>query len=1225
MDRGSLTLLQHNIESLKPKLALISHLLETQKVDVCILNETWLRPSDSVKIRGYDVYRQDGENGRGGVAIFCKTTFKSRKIITQSSDKVQTLAISLKLQNSSLTILGVYCPPRNGRFPIAALKNVITSLASPVLVMGDFNAHHTAFGSHSNKPRGIQLYDLIEEVDMIILNTGETTTLNRPNQSPSAIDIAFISPCLAASADWHVFSEDTLGSYHFPTIVNLDVSIDLFEIRQSYEKFLYDKADWISYKKKSKTLFNDLLFESNSILAYDKFCQLLNELRNEFVPLVKNYNNSFKCHKPVPWWNDTCAKAVKESKLALHVYKRYPTIENYMVYKKIDASKKLIIKEQKKSSWQTFCSNFDRNTPISQVWKLVKRFNCKYKSPKSKEDGFVNDFLTKIASDQVLDDPEHLNEIFDKNDLNTHLNLPFSKEELHLSINSKKDTTPGLDSFPYILIKLLDETAKLVLLNIYNKLWQANAIPVSWKKIAVVPILKPEKDPAFAESYRPISLSSCIGKIFENMIKNRLEIYAESRLLIPPDQFGFRKGCSTVDSLVAFGGDINQAFLNNNYLVSTFLDVSGAFDNVNLITLVNILHSFNIPGKVCQWIFNFFYSREVYIKFNQSLYGPKLAFKGIMQGATLSPLMYSLYTSLIHKYVSLPNLSVLQYADDIVLYTTDKNISQAISTLNKSLDLLFLYYKHMLNLDINPQKSSALIFSKKVDFYPVNINLRYCSVPINFVEEKKFLGLVFDSKMTFNSHVVKVVNRMQKSVNIMRYLASVSWGMDPKLLNMIYKAIVRSHYDYGLIIYGKFLSQPLFRKLEVTQNKGLRIITGAMCSTPINSLEIEAGIPPILVRLKYLAEKFCVKVLANKNYQCRYVNNMIVQSEKFNDLKDICKCIGHSNKWELGTLEIQITKPSICQKKIMSNEEFLHFVNTEKSEYRYIYTDGSKTKDATKAAYYDSRRKFGRCFTLDKNASIFTAESYAIYTALQYIMGITDANKFLIITDSLSVLSSLENPKISYKNNLYITGIRQYINENPDKLIEFLWVPAHRGITGNEVVDKFMKIQAPQFYSLYPAPAVPFTDYFSLLKIRMFENWRQEWENTKMIKGKWYGHIQESIPSKPWFFKLKSSHTRRFIVTINRLRFGHGKFPAHLKRLNFIRSDICEHCNNEQATLDHLMLHCPAFNVQRLILIDGLLKIYKDEDIPRLLPSLLRNTKTYDEIYKYVISTFQEI
>lgn len=92
----------------------------------------------------------------------------------------------------------------------------------------------------------------------------------------------------------------------------------------------------------------------------------------------------------------------------------------------------------------------------------------------------------------------------------------------------------------------------------------------------------------------------------------RLEFNVESRLIVPHGQFGFRKGRNRTDSGLKFCGDIQELLCNHSHVVSTFFEVSGALDNADLPTFVEILHSSNIPGKICNWIFTFSLSHRFY-------------------------------------------------------------------------------------------------------------------------------------------------------------------------------------------------------------------------------------------------------------------------------------------------------------------------------------------------------------------------------------------------------------------------------------------------------------------------------------------------------------------------------------------------------------------------------------------------------------------------------------
>lgn len=136
-------------------------------------------------------------------------------------------------------------------------------------------------------------------------------------------------------------------------------------------------------------------------------------------------------------------------------------------------------------------------------------------------------------------------------------------------------------------------------------LWDSLNIPTSWKSQCVIPVVKPNKPANDHNSYRPIALSSCVGKIFEYMLKAKLDWYVEAKNILPAQQFGFRKGRSAAESFVSLTSDIKNAFHSHSATVCAFLDIQGAFDNLNPTVLVSILSEIGIPGKICNWILTF--------------------------------------------------------------------------------------------------------------------------------------------------------------------------------------------------------------------------------------------------------------------------------------------------------------------------------------------------------------------------------------------------------------------------------------------------------------------------------------------------------------------------------------------------------------------------------------------------------------------------------------------
>ncbi|XP_025997464.2 uncharacterized protein LOC113005794 [Solenopsis invicta] len=135
------------------------------------------------------------------------------------------------------------------------------------------------------------------------------------------------------------------------------------------------------------------------------------------------------------------------------------------------------------------------------------------------------------------------------------MNVVFSMDELLRALNMiRKDSSPGMDNVDYSMLRHLSLKGKQVLLGIYNIIWTENVVPTDWYTYQVIFIDKIGKD-----KVRPIALSSCVCKLMERMINERLIWWLERNNKLDPLQNGFRRGKSCMENLAKMVADIESA------------------------------------------------------------------------------------------------------------------------------------------------------------------------------------------------------------------------------------------------------------------------------------------------------------------------------------------------------------------------------------------------------------------------------------------------------------------------------------------------------------------------------------------------------------------------------------------------------------------------------------------------------------------------------------------
>ena len=214
---------------------------------VC-LQETHLLNRHTLSFRGYRCFRFDADDGsraHGDVALLIHDHLCSQEVAVQSS--LQVLCIRVSLSSLSFSVCNIYIP-RGQEITEENLRNLISQLPPPFLILGDFNAHSPLWGSARTCPRGTLIETAMENLNLFLLNTGLHTHFSTTSGTSSSIDLAICSPSLGPSLDWTVHSptswtvlDDLHGSDHYPCLLHVLEPVPSL-IRSPH--WIFQRADW---------------------------------------------------------------------------------------------------------------------------------------------------------------------------------------------------------------------------------------------------------------------------------------------------------------------------------------------------------------------------------------------------------------------------------------------------------------------------------------------------------------------------------------------------------------------------------------------------------------------------------------------------------------------------------------------------------------------------------------------------------------------------------------------------------------------------------------------------------------------------------------------------------------------------------------------------------------------------------------------------------------------
>jgi len=239
-----------------------------------------------------------------------------------------------------------------------------------------------------------------------------------------------------------------------------------------------------------------------------------------------------------------------------------------------------------------------------------------------------------------------------------------------------------------------------------------------------------------------------------------------------------------------------------------------------------------------------------------------------------------------------------------------------------------------------------------------------------------------------------------------------------------------------------------------------------------------------------------------------------------------------------------------------------------------VFTDGSVPSNSAGFSFFLPTLNISFADKLNSFSSSFTAECYAIISALEFVFSLEN-NIILIVTDSQSCLFAISSNPFNSSLSPLVLLIKSliYCLSLINKTVQFLWVPSHVGILGNERADHLAFFT--KGFSHISLCKIPALDLLPFLRKLLHNSWESKWSSLPSNYASWHRSICPSIPLHPWFLGLEIP--KFYINSFSRLRIGHSLLPHHSYHLSLNSSPLCPlHLEEAFCDFNHIIFNCPS-------------------------------------------------
>ena len=757
--------------------------IELNSIDVCCMQETELEKNYPTNILSNKTHEFECEKStdkrRVGVYMNRQLQYTRREDLEETDQHVIIIDVFLKTNIRIISLYRSFRPP-NGLSPSTFFErqlNIIERNCVPnMIVLGDFNLdfkmqlrndypHKLLFNQLTNTADKLNLIQLVDfpTWSRFVNNIHKNSILDHVYTN----NLALVNNCTSITPN---FGDHLL------------ITIELTQMKPPIKNIT--RRNWKNYSKQN--IVNELskinfeidctdvqqywnIFENYVITAVDKIVPIVDlcpmKIKKAEIPTairtkMNQRSRLIKINKNQP-----------SLELKNKIKSLDRVIKSFFLANKTNKIRSKIVPGDNISLWSAvkIAKNQPANSiPVNLTCNNIPINACD--TPNS----FANYFRDKVIS--IKNEIEINDHVYNgKNKIivcnRFFMNVQDIKDCI-LSLKPKK--CEGFDRIPVSVLVDAIDILLTPLTTLFKMIYYQKTIPDQWKLAKIIPVFK-KGNKNKIENYRPIANQCSTSKIFEKLILKQIH-YLESTNNLDftcKQQHGFKKNKSTATAGLLLQSLIVHATDANNYALMASLDLSAAFDLVNVGLLIKRLRILGLPMDLVKLIEIWLTDRKFYVELDGQVSHVLESEDGTIQGSVLGPILYAIFVSPLFDLANLTN-----FADDNFILEFNAKINELIPNMEQKLEMITKWLKDS-GLKVNENKTELCLFHRN-DTQLISLSLQ--GQVINSKKSINILGVTFDSKLNWNIQTAKAISKANKSLYAIKSISKFLNGREIKTL-----------------------------------------------------------------------------------------------------------------------------------------------------------------------------------------------------------------------------------------------------------------------------------------------------------------------------------------------------------------------------------------------------------------------------------------------------------